>query len=71
MTLTEIRQSDKLLLTPQEVGSLLNMHPQTINLQAKKGTLPFPYIRSGNRTKIPRLPLMRWLGIEEGGQTNG
>lgn len=71
MTVDEIRQSEKLLLSPQEVGPLLNMHPQTINLKAKNGTLPFPFIRSGNRTKIPRLPLMRWLGIEEGGQTNG
>ena len=63
-TLQELIDSDKVVVTPQDVGPLLKMHPQTINLMAKRGELPFPCIRSGNRTKIPRLQLMRFLGIE-------
>lgn len=65
MTVPEALQSDKALLTAQDVGPMLGMHPQTLNLKAKNGDLPFPFIRSGNRTKIPRVPLLRWLGVIE------
>lgn len=63
MTLEEMKASDKVVLTPQDVAPVLGMHPQYINLLAKKGELPFRCIRSGNRTKIPRLPLLEWLGV--------
>jgi excisionase family DNA binding protein len=63
-TIEELRQSEKVILSSKEVGHLLRMHPQTINQMAKDRTLPFPFIRSGNRTKIPRLALIKWL--EEG-----
>lgn len=62
MTLNELKTSDKVLLTPLDVSPILHMHPQTINLLAKKGELPFPVLRSGNRTKIPRKPLLEFLG---------
>jgi len=62
VTLIEMKESDKVLLTPQDVSPVLHMHPQTINLKAKEGSLPFPFIRSGNRTKIPRKPLLEFLG---------
>lgn len=65
MTIQEALTSEKTMLTSSEAGSLLGMHPQTLNLKAKNGSLPFPYIRSGNRTKIPRLALLRWLGVLE------
>lgn len=65
MTLEEMKNSDKVFVSPAEVGPLLRMHPQTINLMAKEGTLPFRYIRSGNRTKIPRVPLLQWIGAME------
>ena len=67
-TIEELRTCDKIVLSPQEVGPLLHMHPQTINLMAKAGELPFRFIRSGNRTKIPRLALMEFLGITEEGK---
>ena len=63
-SLSDLISCEKPYVTPQEVGPLLGMHPQTINLMAKRGELPFPFIRSGNRTKIPRLPLMKWFGIK-------
>lgn len=65
MTLEEAIRSDKVMLSPQDVGPMLNMHPQTLSLKAKNGDLPFEFIRSGNRTKIPRLKLLRWLGVPE------
>ena len=64
MTINEAILSDKVMLSAREVGPMIGMHPQTLNLKAKKNDLPFPFIRSGNRTKIPRLPLLRWLGVE-------
>ena len=63
MTINEMIASDKVVLTPKDVAPVLGMHPQYINLLAKKGELPFRCIRSGNRTKIPRLPLLEWLGV--------
>ena len=65
MTVEEAIRSDKAMLSPQEVGPMLGMHPQTINLMAKDNDLPFEFIRSGCRTKIPRLKLLRWLGVPE------
>lgn len=64
MTMEELRRCDRPMLSGPEAASLLGMHPQTLNLKAKEGTLPFPSIRSGNRTKVPRLSLMRWLGMD-------
>lgn len=70
MTIRELMDSEKVIVTPAEVAPVLGMHPQVINLMAREGTLPFRYIRSGNRTKIPRIPLLQWLGAipENGGQ---
>lgn len=64
MTLQELKHSEKTMLSAQETASLIGMHPQTLNLKAKNNDLPFPFIRSGNRTKIPRLGLLKWLGAE-------
>ena len=63
MTVFEAMTSDKTMLSASEAGSLLGMHPQTLNLKAKNDDLPFPFIRSGNRTKIPRIPLLTWMGV--------
>ena len=65
MTVKEALKSEKIMLTSSEAGSLLGMHPQTLNLKAKNNSLPFPFIRSGTRTKIPRVPLLKWLGVIE------
>lgn len=62
MTLEEIINGDKHLLTPEDVAPVLGVHPYTICVKARNGTLEFPYFRSGNRTKIPRIPFLIWLG---------
>lgn len=63
-TIEELIQCDKVFVTPRDIGPLLNMHPQTINLMAKNKTFPIDCLRSGNRTKIPRLQLLAWLGVK-------
>nr|DAW04567.1 MAG TPA: hypothetical protein [Bacteriophage sp.] len=46
---------------------MLNCDPQAIRDAARHNPeqLGFPTMRVGNRTKIPRMPFLRWLGIEE------
>lgn len=61
MTLQQIINSEKDFLTPAEVAGVLGCNPYVISLRAKEGTLPFPFFRSGSRTKIPRLGFIRWM----------
>lgn len=67
MTINDVRKSNKLYLTPAEVAELLNCDPQAIRDAARHNPeqLGFPTMRVGNRTKIPRMPFLRWMGIEE------
>ena len=64
MTLEEVRTYEKDYLTPKQVASVLDMNPQSIREQAKKGTLPFPALPSGNRWKIPRIAFLKYMGLE-------
>ena len=61
MTLTEIRRSDKAFLIPKDIAGVLACDPHAIRVGAANGTLPFPYVRCGNRTKIPREGFLAWM----------
>ena len=61
MTLDDLRASDKAFLLPREVAMVLKCDPHLVRLEAKDGTLPFPFVRIGTRTKIPRLPFIAWM----------
>lgn len=61
MTLAELAASEREMLRPQDVGAVLGCNPYVISLMARDGNLPFPYIRSGNRTKIPKAGFIRWM----------
>jgi len=70
MTLNELRESDKALLTPKEVASALGLDEQGIRVMAHTcpKRLGFPVMvtgRKGRSVRIPRVPLMRYLGIEQ------
>lgn len=67
MTISEIRATDKLLLTPVEVAPVLRCDPQCIRMMARSTPeqLGFPVICVGRRTKIPRIPFLRALGYKE------
>ena len=64
MTLSDIKASDKVMLTPRDVAPVLGCDPYTISLTARDmpERLGFPVMRSGNRTKIPRKAFLKWLG---------
>lgn len=67
MTYKELILCDKVFVYPEEVAEILGINPQGIREQAKNGTLPFPYIRSGNRTKIFRKPFLEFIGGKDYG----
>ena len=61
MTWEQIQKSEKPMLSPRDISPVIGCHPQVINLLAKSDRLPFPFIRSGNRTKIPRDAFIAWM----------
>ena len=62
MTLQEIKDSNKPFLLAKDVAEVLGSDQQTIRVSAKLGVLGFPVFYTGNRLKIPRIPLLRFLG---------
>ena len=68
MTLKEIAQLEKDFLTPTQVAPVLHTDPYWISKMAENdGTrraLGFPVVRMGRRTKIPRIPFLRYMGWE-------
>lgn len=67
MTVAEVRASDAVYLTPEQIAPILQCNAQSIRLAAREypELLGFPVIKLGNRTKIPRIPFLQFLGIEE------
>lgn len=53
------------MLTPAEAGKIIGMDPQYIRIAARDcpERLPFPVIRSGNRTHIPAAPF--WKAVAD------
>lgn len=64
MTLEEIRRSDKIFLTADEISETYGAAPQTIRVQAqqKPQMLGFPVTVTGSRVRIPRIPYLKFLG---------
>lgn len=63
MTLKEIENSSKEVLTCKDVASVLQCNPATLHLQAMEQPwrLGFPVIVMGSRVKIPRLPFLKYM----------
>ena len=61
-----IRAMDKPFLTPEDVAPAIERTAQTIRDTARDFPqgLPFPVIRTGSTTSIPRIPFLRALGYE-------
>lgn len=66
MTLEEIKRMDSVMITPAIAAPVIGCDPQLIRLQARERPelLGFPVVVVGTRTKIPRIPFIRY--IEEG-----
>ena len=64
MTLDEIRSSTKEVLTPADIAPVLGADAQDIRVQARTAPerLGFPVIIIKSRTKIPRVPFLRYMG---------
>ena len=57
--------SDKEFLASADIAPILGVDPHTIRLVARQRPqlLKFEFIVSGNRTKIPRIPFLKYIGI--------
>ena len=66
MTVEEAKASKKVFLSPVEFAPIANMSPQTIRVYAEQAPdeLLFPTMRTGTRTRIPRILALRALGYE-------
>lgn len=65
MTLSEIINSEKTFLIPADIALVLGSDPHTIRCTAhqRPELLGFPFTFSGNRMKIPRIPFLRFMGV--------
>jgi len=63
MTLDEIRKSDAVLLTIEDIAGALNISPQTIRAQAHDDPdrLGFATIQVKSRVYIPREPFLHFM----------
>ena len=66
MTIDEIKQSNKTILTPADVAPVLQCDPHWIRLAARQRPelLGFPVIVMNSRTKIPRIPFLEYMGVK-------
>ena len=69
MTLAEIENSTKEVLTCTDVAPVLRCNPATLHMQAieQPWRLGFPVIVMGSRVKIPRKPFLNFMngGVTE------
>ena len=69
MTIEDIKNLDKEILTPGDVAQVLGCDPNLIRYQAKQDIhqLGFPASKLGSRIKIPRQAFLAWFlkGVEQ------
>ena len=63
MTIQDIKNMDKEILTPGDVAPVLGCDPNVIRYQASKDIkqLGFPAAKIGTRVKIPRQAFIKWF----------
>ena len=65
-TLPELtRKTDREYFTADEICGVLAINPQTIRDTARQRPelLGFPVILTGSRVRIPRIPVLRFMGV--------
>lgn len=67
MTLDDIKAMNTSVITPAVAARVLECDPHYIRVAAVQcpEQLGFPVSRIGNRTKIPRIPFLRFMGVPE------
>lgn len=63
MTINELKQSDKAFITPAVAASIIRCDPNYIRVAARQrpDLLGFPVCVMGHRTRIPRVPFIRFV----------
>lgn len=63
MTLQDIKQMDKDVITPAEAAQVVGCDPQLIRLEARERpeNLGFPVIIVRSRIKIPRMAFIKYM----------
>ena len=63
MTIQDLKELDKEVLTPGDIAPILGCDPNVIRFQAKQDIkqLGFPASKVGTRIKIPRLAFIKWF----------
>lgn len=66
MTLNELLSSDAVFVNANDIAPILNARPQEIRNQAKAdaSVLGFPVIVINKRVRVPRVPFLRWIGMD-------
>lgn len=66
LTVNDLIASPKAFFSPGDVSGVLGSNPQTIRVTARQrpDLIGFEYTFVGNRMKIPKIPFLRFLGIE-------
>jgi hypothetical protein len=70
MTIEQIINSTKEVLTPSDICAILGCSSYAITLQAREdrehgvNSFPFPVLIIGTRPKIPRIPFIRAMGYD-------
>lgn len=66
-TIDELRESKEVLLTVDQAQTALGVSAQRIMEQARTDPkkLGFPVMVACDTVRIPRKPLLKWLGVEE------
>ena len=67
MTWEEIKQSEKLILTAQDVAPVLQCDPQTLRLAVRrqKELVGFNCSMIGQTLRIPRVAFIKWMEGDE------
>ena len=65
--LEEVKAMTRDCITPAIAARVIGCDPYDITIWVRDspGTVPFPAFRLGNRTKIPRLPFIRYFEGKE------
>ncbi len=63
MTFEDLKTSDKLLLTVEEVASVTHIAAMNLRDQARKNPayLGFPVIVSNDTVRVPRIPFIKYM----------
>ena len=66
MTLEEMTRANEVFVTPDDIAPILGVDAQSIRTEAGRDVcrLGFHVIRMGNRTMIPRIPFLQYIGAE-------